>query len=157
GVTLVNAATMQAPSWEPGAANPKLPENLPAALRAPVSSCLRKDPGQRWTVEELEAFLRRNAAARPVFQPPPSSTRSKTPRYLLTAGAVGLLAASAAMLLRFFQNGAPLEQPALKELSPKAAVPTPAASIVRPVPGPRTAVNQVLPDVPAKARNTIQG
>jgi len=157
GVTLVNAATMQAPSWEPGAANAKLPENLPAALRAPVSSCLRKDPGQRWTVEELEAFLRRNAAARPVFQPPPSSARSATPRYLLVAGAVGLLVASAAILPRFFRNSAPPDQPAVKAPAPIAAVPTPSASIVPPVPGPRTVVNQVLPDVPAKARDTIRG
>jgi TonB family protein len=157
GVTLVNAATMQAPSWDPGAANPTLPDSLPAALRAPVSSCLRKDPGQRWTVEELESFLRRNAGARPVFQPPPSSTRSATPRYLLTAGAVGLLVASAAILPRFFRNGAPPEQPAVKDISPRAAVPTPSASITRSGPGPRSVVNQVLPEVPAKARNTIQG
>jgi TonB family protein len=157
GVTLVNAATMQAPSWHPGAANPTLPASLPAALRAPVSSCLRQDPGQRWTVEELEAFLRRTAAARPVFQPPPSSTKSATPRYLLTAGAVGLLLASAAILPRFFRSSTPPERPAVKEISPTAAVPTPAVSIERPVPGPRTVLNQVLPDVPAKARNTIQG
>jgi TonB family protein len=156
GVTLVNAATMQAPSWDPGAANPTLPDSLPAALRAPVSSCLRKDPGQRWTVEELEAFLRRNAGARPVFQPPASSTKSATTRYLL-AGAIGLLVATAAILPRFFRNSAPPEQPAVTEISPRAAVPTPSASITRPVPGPRTVVSQVLPDVPAKARNTIQG
>jgi len=156
GVTLVNAATMQAPSWDPGAANPKLPENLPAALRAPVSSCLRKDPGQRWTVDELEAFLRRTTAARPVFQPPPSGAKSATSRYLLVAGAVGLLVASAAIVPRFFRSTPP-EQPAIKEVSPRTAVPTPSASTVQPVPGPRNVVNQVLPDVPAKARNTIQG
>ena len=157
GVTLVNAATMQAPTWEHGAANPKLPENLPAALRAPVSSCLRKDPGQRWTVDELEAFLRRNAGARPVFQPPPSSAKSATARYLLVAGALALLVTSAAILPRFFRNSALPEQPAVKEVSTRAAAPVPPASITPPVPGPRTVVNQVLPDVPAKARNTIQG
>jgi len=175
GVTLATAATMQAPSWAPGAANPTLPDNLPAALRAPVSSCLRKDPGQRWTVEELESFLRRNAGARPVFQPPPSSAKSATTRNLLVAGAIGLLVASAAILPRFFRNGAPPEQPAVKELAPNAAVPAPSVNITRPkagprtvVPapsvnitrpnaGPRTVVNEILPDVPAKARNTIQG
>lgn len=157
GVTLVKAATLQAPSWDPGAANPTLPDSLPVGLRAPVSSCLRKDPGQRWTVEELEAFLRRNAAARPVFQPKSSGSRSATPRYLLAAGAVGLLAVSAALWPRVFRRSAPPEQPAVKELSPKPAVPTPPASIVPSIPGPRTVMNQVLPDVPAQARNTISG
>jgi TonB family protein len=151
GVTLVNAATMQAPSWDPGAANPKLPENLPAALRAPVSSCLRKDPGQRWTVEELEAFLRRNAGARPVFQPPPSSTKSATPRNLLVAGAIGLLVASAAILPRFLRNSSAPEQPVAVPV--RSAVEAPA----RQNPVPRAVVNEVLPDVPAKARNTIRG
>jgi TonB family protein len=157
GVTLVNAATMQAPSWDPGAANPTLPENLPAALRAPVSSCLRKDPGQRWTIEELDAFLRRNAGARPVFQPPPSSAKIATSRNLLVAGAIGLLVASAAILPRVLRNSAPPGQPAVKEISPKAAVPTPSANIARQDPGPRAVVNEVLPDVPANARNTIRG
>jgi TonB family protein len=151
GVTLVNAATMQAPSWEPGAANPTLPASLPAALRAPVSSCLRKDPGQRWTVEELEAFLRRNAGARPVFQPPPSSTKSAKPRNLLVAGAIGLLVASAAILPRFLRNSSAPEQPVAVPV--RSALEAPA----RQNPVPRAVVNEVLPDVPAKARNTIRG
>ena len=175
GITLTTAATMQAPSWVPGAANPTLPDNLPAALRAPVSSCLRKDPGQRWTVEELESFLRRNAGARPVFQPPRSSPKSATTRNLLVAGAIGLLVASAAILPRFFRN-APPAPPAVNELSPTVAVPAPSGNITQPKPaapraavaaptanttrpnaGPRTVVSEILPDVPAKARNTIQG
>jgi len=73
------------------------------------------------------------------------------------AGAIGLLVASAAILPRFVRKSSPPEQPAVKELSPKAAVPTPSANIARQNPGPRSVVNEVLPDVPAKARNTISG
>jgi TonB family protein len=157
GVTLVQAAAMQPPSWEPGAAAATLPENLPSVFRAPVSSCLRKDPGQRWTVEELEAYLRRTAAARPVFQPKPSSERSATPRYLFVAGAVALLLASAALLPRVLRHDAAPPQPVVQAPAPVVQDPAPIAAAPPVKTVRQEIVKQVLPDVPAKARETIRG
>jgi TonB family protein len=161
GVTVVEALTKQAPS---GDGNEVSLDTLPPRFRALVSNCLRVDPRERWTIADLEKSLQRKAATplRPRYEPPPASTAMR--RYLLPAGAVGLVLAAAAIVPRLISDRAapvlPAAEPAVnlpsqpapqgvqvKVTAPKSSGKTPGQGVI----------TRVLPEVPAKARNTIRG
>ena len=70
GMTLVEVLTRHLPSWQLNTqADPDVPKDLPAPLSEIVGHCLRRDPSQRWTAEEISNHLN-PAAIRP--SPPPS-------------------------------------------------------------------------------------
>ncbi len=162
GVTLVEATTKRLPSWETGAAVASLPDGLPTAFHVPVSNCLRRDPQQRWTVGDFADFLQGN-----VKTPSPEPPKRMRPRYVVM-GAIGLTLAAAAIVPRLASHRealpSPVTEPVASRQEPVTNPPptevVPPKTVV-PKPSDRAVVNeivkQVLPDVPAKARDTIQG
>jgi TonB family protein len=173
GVTLVEAVTKQLPSWNRGAVAESVLDGLPPLFRVPVSNCLRLDPRQRWTAADLAESIRPKTEM-PVRSPKePSRPRSAKGRYLLAAGAVGLALAATVIVLRLTSDRVAPARPAVEpqELEPGPVTRQPAPQDVQPpeVEPRKAAPNspakslghgitmQVLPDVPAKARNTIRG
>jgi len=169
GVTLVEATTKLLPSWETSAGAPSLPDSLPGLFRVPVLNCLRRDPRQRWTVADFTTFLQRNVetSALPRHESPAITGVKR--RYLIPAGAVGLTLAAAALVIPRLTThpatpASPVVEPAnLRSepaTNPPPAVDSPPKKTVREEGGSaalQDIVKQVLPDVPAKARGTIQG
>ena len=142
GVTMVEALTQRLPVWERAAwAEPVLPETLPDPFREIARHCLQRNPRDRWSVAEIEARLR-----------PPEPFKKR--RYVVPAIALGLalvaIVAGLKLLKRPPETGGapsiPLEQPRKVSPDTKAA----AADL-------KGVVQQVLPEVPQKARDTIQG
>jgi len=183
GMTLVEALTQQQPAWQavaPG--EPALPESLPAPFREIARHCLLRDPQRRWSVAEIAAQLRPAPAATqpPSVVPPKASSRR---RYLVPTLVVGLALAAIVVGTRLLQRPpqaqrgpaaarAPgkVQPPAEPSREPPGARPPvkpitdkqpgTARSAAKASPGnvvPGGVVHQVLPDVPQKARDTIQG
>jgi len=97
GMTLVEALTQRLPVWEgKEQGEPALPETVPAPFLDLARHCLRRDPGRRWTVAQISAWLQHTL---PVPQEQttagPQEAIAKR-RYIVPAVAVGL--ALAAML-----------------------------------------------------------
>jgi TonB family protein len=150
-VMLIEALTQHQPVWEGlEPVEPVLPETVPAAVRDIVRHCLRRVPALRWTVADCRARLRETSAA-PWVKATDIQRKALAKRhYIVLAVAVGL--AVVAMLA----------VPKLLNRPPETPLPTPLQSELGaappsrgPVPG--RVVKQVLPDVTAKAKNTIRG
>ena len=168
GVVLVEAATRQMPSWDQGEVAAPVLDALPPLLRVPVSSCLRHDPDRRWTAEELAKFLRRNAHAELVSPRPKSAvaatrTVGKRPYILplVIAAAIFLVIALTLAVRRAppptvapreLKSATPADSTIPRAEPSPSAVPKPAGKVLG-----QEILTRVLPDVPAKARNTIQG
>jgi TonB family protein len=171
GMTVVEALTQRAPVWErSGRKEPVVPRTLPAPFRDLARHCLARDPQRRYTVAAIAAALRQTAA------PPKKFT---TRRYMVPAAALGLLLAGILVGPRLLQRSpgaqpapAAVEQPAIPSRpEPKAVAPEAAPSSIVPAPprsetkaeppasgrAPGEVLHRVLPDVPRKARETIQG
>jgi TonB family protein len=58
GVTIVTALTQHPPAWEAGSEKLILPDTIPTALRAIARACLRRDPAERCTLEQIKVLLR---------------------------------------------------------------------------------------------------
>jgi TonB family protein len=72
GTTLVEVLTQRLPVWDESREDPALPETLPQTFVSIVRQCLRRDPAQRPTVQEvmdqlhMKAVPERSVAAVPV-------------------------------------------------------------------------------------------
>ncbi len=166
GVTLVEALTQRRPvlgSREPEAAI--LEDNLPAPFGDIARHCLQRDPQRRWTVADIAARLRPDSPVPGeqvlVKQEPPARRRYFLPALALALVLAGIWAGSRLLDRQPEAQQAPLnpvEQPRSRpEPEPKKVKPETKAK--RPASGhvPGEVVRQVLPAVPAKARDTIQG
>ena len=172
GMTLTEISTQRLPSWkQEEQADPVLPENLPASLFDIVRGCLRRNPQRRWTIAEISARLH----PAPISRPKPANGSSQKAfegrRFvapLIVAVLVVAAVFAASRLLRrqpeAQQNIAavkPAQKPESEEFRTKPS-PISASSAARPAaanrgPADNQVVNQVLPDVPQKARDTIHG
>jgi TonB family protein len=173
GMTLVEALTQRLPVWdELQQGEPVLREVLPAPFLEVARHCLRRDLQRRWTVADIVAYVRQTLPAT-IRVPAGAGSQAAFAKWRYVAPPVALAVVLAAVLVvpRLFNRfrAAPpapstlVEQPsAQSEPAPqpvtaragksKARLPTPTAGLV-----PGTIVHQVLPDVPRKARDTIQG
>jgi TonB family protein len=170
GVILVDAFTKQPPAWEGNQVAASQIEKLPPRFRAIVSHCLQPDPRERWTVSDLEKSLEAEPQSPPRSPSKPSGPSVTKRRSLLAIAAVVLVLAATAIVYRFskdratgalpasapreLQSAPAADQPKPQPVPPKAVVPNPnrpAKSLGQGV------LAEVLPDVPAKARNTIRG
>ncbi len=176
GMTLVEALTQRLPVWEGTEQEPVLPEAVPAPFLDIARHCLRRDPQRRWRVAEIAARLK------PTSLLPQKQTTASPPkafarrRYVIPTVAVGL--ALAAMLagprLRT-RRPKPEPSPAAletgqstqitnKEQGSTGSVPPPTPLRSEPEAKTHTGdvvrgevLQQILPDVPQKARDTIRG
>jgi TonB family protein len=133
---------------------------LPAPFAEIVRHCLDPDPQRRWSMADISARLGRRESQ--ATAPPPSIAKKPSRGPIAALLAAALIVALGAWLMR-----APRTEP--------AAAPSPTATPVRPVekvqpvekpkavnPAPETParggiLSRVLPDIPQKARNTING
>lgn len=174
GVTLVDAFTKQPPAWDGNQLSASQIEKLPPRYRAIVSNCLQADPRKRWTLSDLEKSLEAEPQSPPRSPAKLSGPSVRERRSLLAIAAVVLVLAAAAIVSRLsdgratgaspaaappeLKSAPATDQPKPQEVPPKAAVPVPVPNPKRPVKSVGQGVlAEVLPDVPAKARNTIRG
>src|SRR6185437_8364152 len=124
-MTLVEALTQRVPAWDRNApGNPVVPDTLPCPLLDIARHCLRRDPGQRWTIADIVSHLDPAAAPPPRQQPLEPIASPTRPRYLVPATLVLLLVVIAVVSLKFLnrepkaqaESGATIEKSALTTL-----------------------------------------
>ena len=137
-----------------------LPKTLPSPFLELARHCLQADLQRRWTVAEILTYLRKTASA-PEGQSTASLPAMAKPRYLVPAVALGLVLA--VVLAASLFNRQPKadrtssvrvqEEPARKPVTPEAG------RSMKKTNGrqQREVVQEVLPEVPQNARDTIRG
>lgn len=154
GITLVEALTQGAPD-DAGNGDLIVPKAIPAPFLEIAENCLVRDPRGRWTLAEITARL----------HPSPAASRKEaiTPRTVSPRRNVLAPMAAAALLVlvivvgaRWINHHSPPQPSASAAASPQS--PSGARSpAISPPANPGAVSEQPLPDVPAAARNTIQG
>jgi hypothetical protein len=134
GVTLVEALTKALPVVEGDAV--RLPDSLkPDSFREVALGCLRRDPGQRWSMEDVAQWLERGTV--------PAPKRASPRRYLVPAAAAAGVVVLGAIGWTHFAGGsdqsappaaAPSAPPVVVQQKPAEAAPKagPAVSSVPP-------------------------
>ena len=159
GVTLVEALT-QHPPVSTASGDLAVPEAMPAPFFEIAENCLVRDPQQRWTVAEITAPLqtRSSTPAKQTFTPPPRRASAKKNSRTAVGGAVLLLLAILVGAMLVGRHSNPQPSAPVAELPETSSVNPPAKSSATPAPRvPGEVAERSLPDVPARARNTIQG
>lgn len=174
GVVLMEALTQRPPVWNEKEKDPTVPASLPDPFREISENCLRRDPAQRWTINQIQCSLNPSAPAVPKptvvsreISHAPAKRRFTFPVIAGAAVVIAvLLAAKFAAHPSASETGNspttetqphPSQQPpTVKTAAPastaaSAAVEKPSGSSAGAV------LKQVVPDVPRSARNTIQG
>jgi len=160
GMTLVEALTQRLPVWERAKQEePEVPEILPEPFLDIARHCLRGDPQLRWTVADIKARLLPPTSSVPREQTTVSPKPFRRPLYIIPI-ALGL--ALLVILAGSRRSGRhPVPPPAPSAASVTAApspalehpeVNIPSGGLVR-----GAVENQVLPEVPQSARDTIRG
>jgi TonB family protein len=165
GVTLVEALTQHTPDSDIQG-QPLLPPALPEPFREIARHCLQMDPQARWTVSDISASLRRLTQT----APEQSAERSPilSPRRLYPWAFVALLLVLAILILPKLSHRQADSPTAPRDVVVSHPVPKPSPSVASPPnemkepppadgPGVTGVIRRVLPEIPAKARHTIQG
>jgi TonB family protein len=160
GVTLVEALTQHPPVWDRSTdSEPAVPESVPEPFAGMARECLRRGPARRCTLSDVKARLE---AARSLPEPAGKPGRT-APAKLRVAGfiaaAVVMIAVIVILLTRSHQTPTPAEEqqsaPATAALPAQSPIPETQTSTGAAVKG--AVAKEVLPDVPQKASDTIQG
>jgi len=163
GMTLVESLTQQPPRVQKTPQQePSLPATIPEPFLDIARHCLLRDPRSRWRAGDIKARLR---PAESVSHPQGGSTilpRSRKWHYLLPimAGIALLAILAGAKLLKSPPKAlpeavsSPAKAPEQPNTQPEPQPDTKATSGGIPK---AAVVNQVVPDVPKQARDTIQG
>lgn len=168
GVTLVTALTQHPPTLEKsGKCEPNFPEPIPEPFESIVRSCLRRDPKDRCTLEDVLARFHSSSAPLETVEGT-AATGRRLIRRLMTPVAVGLivLVVLAGLILvthrthaqptlatnRAEQPGASSASRPSENQSAEATPGTPKGVVVQ-----GTVAERVLPDVPQNARKKIRG
>jgi TonB family protein len=182
-MTLVEALTQRLPVWE-GTGEAVMPATLPAPYLDIARHCLQEDPQRRWTLADIAARLQQNSSAQWEKATAKSHAAFAKRPYAVPSVALGLVLAAVLVGPRLVQRrpeveraiSVPVQHPRLQPKpeqkpvtlktgqSTQTASPAPAPSKSKAGKMTRTAVlvpgevvHHVLPDVPQKARDTIQG
>jgi TonB family protein len=178
GITLVETLTQKLPDWD--ASGPRLPEELPDSFRQVARKCLRQNPGERIPVTEIAQWLQdggkpgpRETKRRYLFPTIagaglivaavigiPYFTRSEPPAPAPASVPTPVAATPAPSKSSAPEVRPPAAKPQPKAPAPvveKSAAPTPVATQPAGEPPPPGVLQQMLPEVPAKSRNTIHG
>jgi TonB family protein len=180
GMTIVEALTQELPVWDAASrVEPAVPAALPKPFAEIAQACLRVDPERRCTLGDIRILEGRPkpllAQTKPTMDLHAAGalaeqkTRANIPIVPLIVGLVLLVAIGIGFAIRSHKtNTAPLQTdttqqapPAEPESKPPAAPPSPAARTnERPTSAAAVkgeVLNRVVPDVPRKASDTIQG
>ena len=173
GMTLVEVLTQRPIVWNPGGTrDPSLPESLPREFQELVRNMLRRDPEARWTVEQIQHPEQR--VARVAVSQPSEPRRSFTAKAGTAVVLLLLVLAAGTLLYRHRESSSVLPStPVQTEVGPaapapvKPATPKPSplkrepkqaiAPVTRQETPQREIVRQVMPQVLAQARRTING
>ena len=186
GITVVEALTQRPPVWAgTEEADLLLPQRLPEPFLDIARHCLRRDPQRRWTVAQIAARLEPTSIVRPLPVPRPliSARPQKASvkwRHVVPTVVVGLalavMLAGLGLLNRHRVEPKPDQKPGTSSTAPltqKTSEGQQSSSGTRTSPSsPRSGAGaktptggvvqggvrqQVLPDVPQSARDTIRG
>ncbi len=162
GVLLVETLTQHPPVWERSThQEPVVPESIPQPFAAIARECLRIDPRRRCTIGEIKARLE-SPQSKPESAKKTSSTAPAKQRLMaLVAAALVLILVVSAFLLRSHPTRPSPPIGEQQAVSP-AVAPSHQSHVAKKQKVRATAtndavVNQVMPDVPPKARDTIRG
>ncbi len=172
GVTLVEALTQQLPVWDSASdVDPVLPE-LPEPFGVIARRCLRIDPAQRCTLSDIRHMIAGEPSPVspvvplevPEVTPAASATKSSSTRLPMIPLIIGLLLLVAMIVGLAVRSHKTDTAPSRSEATTQAPPAEPNAQAPAPPPvatGPASAKGEVLhrvvPDVPQRARDTIQG
>lgn len=177
GMTLVEVLTQRVSRLERADSNePLVPESVPQPFRDIARNCLKQNPAERWTVEQIAAKL---SSSTPPPQVVPTPRRQALNGALIPKIGVGALVIAVAILaLILFRrsgnsNTGTSSQPPAAASSRPAAVPKPAPGRVNgsqinpqtngtgetaaPTTGNGDIVHEALPNVAPSAQRTITG
>jgi len=151
GLTLVEALTQRLPVWEGREQEePVLPETLPEPFLDIARHCLRRDPRRRWTVADIKARLQ------PTSPVPHEQTTVRSPKPFAKWRYIAPIAVGLALLVTLagprLLNRRPESPRAPSSAFVQPETKTPTGGLVQ-----GAVVNQVVPDVPRGARDTIRG
>lgn len=151
GMTLVESLTQRLPvGKETEQRDPAVPETLGPPFLDIARHCLLRAPERRWTVAEIKARLQPiSPARREQISAKPRKQFVKWGHIVPIAVALGIVAMLAAPRLL---KRRPETQPAPSSVLEQPGPNTPARGPVR-----SAVANQVIPDVPRRARDTIRG
>ena len=168
GMTLVEVLTQRLPVWNAGdSRDPAVPETIPAEFQEIARHALRRDPRSRWTVAEIQQRLS-GRSVRSVGSGKRSSAALATTAFL----ALALTIVAGTLLIRNREaapvSSSPVQPPQAQPAQTASAQPAPAPAPPTPVqrteskpsplrPAHGEIVQQVLPEVMPRARNSIQG
>jgi len=166
GIILVEALTQRRPVGEgPEQGELALPETLPSPFLELARHCLQRDLQHRWTVAGILASMGHTAPAAEYRKNASPQVAAK--RYLVTVVALGLILAAVLAAPRLFNRHPEAGQTPPTRIEPPPVQQEPGRKPVTPEvgrPKPRTSgkqqrevVQEVLPEVPQKARDTIRG
>ncbi len=139
GVTLVETLTRIPPAWNrTGQIEPLVPPSVPEPFLQIARECLRLEPANRCTLDEVRACLQSNAAIphRPIKPRTATTTIRKNRTGVIVAAAVAMLAVFGFVMLKPHHSTAPV--PVVSDQSTS----TPAA-------GPASAETEATPSQPA--------
>jgi len=178
GTTVLQALTQRATTVAPGVQDPAV-DALLSPLREILQHCLSEDPRLRWSADKIAASLR---SPQPLVSTLPAAAKPATRklrRWYYVAGFTLIVAASAVVgLLVKPRTPAPVVLTS-EPVHPLPTSPSPGTMPSGPTPAPEAAppvlpasktqtqnvalaaqdeiTRRVLPDIPAKARDTIHG
>jgi TonB family protein len=183
GMTMIEALTQRLPARRlTGQHEPVVPETLPDPFLEIARHCLRSDPTIRWTITDIAARLEVPDVA---VQEPAEKTRATSRKWVLSLAASLALALGvivlAPRLLNRQRNGPQISDspsiPGQSRVQPRPGQNPPTSQEAAPVSSrvpqaepaerkakrsspdfvPAEVIHQVLPEVPSKAKQTIQG
>ncbi len=151
GITLIEVLHQRLPVQNLAAGEILLP-NQPAPFAEIARHCLRRDPAQRWSVDEIGAHLTSQAPAEKPETVDRGEGASAKRGWLIAAGILGLMLVAVVAKFTPKYHSTEVQQSAPTSTSTQS---TPAE--VPQTNAPSGVVQQVLPEVSRGSRNTIRG
>ncbi len=153
GVTLVEVLTQHLPVWDPGAALPQLPDNLPEQFRVIVQHCLVRDTNLRAKTSDIRARLKALAVQVPAAVTKQPTQAAQTPRSsmrFVIPGAIAALAVAAIIAVpRLSEHKQETEKPAVvatPSFEAQAPAPTPPPAVMAEASEPQSATQKSEPE-----------
>src|SRR5260370_9576494 len=156
GAVVVTALTQSPPSAFSQLVLAGIPESVPEPFRRIASECLRTDPSERCTLEQISNLLGSKSPRAPVGV---SSAPGPSLRRAITVVGIPILALAAFFGLMRITRSKPANQAGSPEFAASSPQPSPGDSQSTSQKGtvPGVVAERVLPSVSVGARRTIQG